>query len=366
MSKPPDSWNAIAKNARQEAKRREEAKQFGGLIATPMSEVERTEIRWLWQSRIPLGKLCLLSGDPGLGKSFITMDIAARVSAALDWPDGGTAERGRVLLLNAEDDASDTLGPRLDAIGADCSRILTVGREKALVRLDQDVDHLERLVQRHKASLVVIDPVMSYMGDVQTNSDPAVRAVLQPLHDMAERCRCAVLLVMHLNKKQGVSAAYRTGGSIAFTGIVRAGFMVARSKNDPALRVLHSLKNNNAKEPPALGYKLDDAGSGVARVIWTGVVDEDLNEALAPTRAGPSVSDTVKDWLQRYLAAGPVSAAEVLRAAKAAGISKSTLNRVKPGLAASYKDGQVNMWHLVVPSQGGEDENVENVGKDEG
>jgi len=187
-----------------------------GLVLTRASDIEPEGVSWLWPGRIPLGKLTLLSGDPGLGKSFLALDIAARTSSGSSWPDGQPGgEPGNVAIASAEDGAADTIVPRLRHLNADMSRIYTIdgvktesGRRAA--SLDTDLPRIEVGVRSVQARLLIVDPIGAFLGAADSHRDAEVRAILAPLADLAERLRVAILAIAHLNKAQQVSAIYRT------------------------------------------------------------------------------------------------------------------------------------------------------------
>ena len=191
-----------------------------------MSEVQPESVEWLWPGRIPIGKLTMIIGDPGLGKSTVSMDIAARVSRGTQWSDGAPNTPGNVILLTAEDGLSDTIRPRLDAANADVHRIMTLAitdagekHERDFSDIHCDLLRLEEAIQQiGGVRLVIIDPISAYLGKVDSYKNADVRSVLAPLAKMADSHRFAVVLIDHLNKNNSGPAIYRSQGSIAFPG----------------------------------------------------------------------------------------------------------------------------------------------------
>jgi putative DNA primase/helicase len=231
-----------------------------------VADVPKVDVAWLWPGRIALGKVTLLAGDPGLGKSFVTLDIAARVSRGAQWPGQCTplapreaillAEReehtpASVVLLSAEDDVADTIRPRLEAHAADCERIHVVRSVAARdadssyrrsFDLSRDLSHLESLFDRlPDCRLLVIDPVSAYLGRNIENTNSEVRGLLGPLAALAAERNLAVLAVTHLRKEEG-AAMYRTMGSMAFIAAARAAWIVCKDKDDPRRRLLLPVK----------------------------------------------------------------------------------------------------------------------------
>jgi RecA-family ATPase len=209
-------------------------------IGELLSSVEPEEVSWLWPSWLALGKLALVDGDPGLGKSATTLDLAARVSAGKAFPDGSPCEPGGVVLLTAEDGLADTIRPRLDAAGADTSKILSLatvtdenGHER-LLSIPEDLGLLEKGIRRVEARLVVVDPLMAFLsGETNSHRDQDVRRALAPLARLAERTGACVLVIRHLNKAAANNPLYRGGGSIGIIGAARMAFVVGK---DPKTR----------------------------------------------------------------------------------------------------------------------------------
>jgi hypothetical protein len=274
-----------------------------GAATVCLADVRPERVEWLWPGRLPLGKVIVLDGDPGLGKSTLALDWAARVSAGRAWPDGSPCPRGAVLLLSAEDGLADTVRPRLDAAGADPARIHalidvpTAGTdgqvEQVPPQLPRDVPHLEQVVTEHGVRLVVLDVLMAYLGG-GTNSyrDQDVRAALTPLVAMADRTGCCVVMLRHL-RKGGGDALTAGGGSIGIIGAVRGGMTVGRDPDDEDGRILAVSKMNLARHPDSLGWRLIDTDAGVARVEYTGprhgVTADDL------TRRDPGGTESDED-----------------------------------------------------------------------
>ena len=174
-------------------------------VVVRLDTVAPEPVQWLWPDRLPRGKLTLLIGDPGLGKTFLLLDLMARVSRAAPWPDAGTASLGASVLLTSEDGLADTIRPRLEALEADCGRIhaLTAIREAGQERpvsLAHDLAQLEGVIERTQAGLVGVDPLSAYLGDRDSYKDPDIRRVLGPVAALAERTRSAIVGIMHLTK----------------------------------------------------------------------------------------------------------------------------------------------------------------------
>jgi hypothetical protein len=318
------------------------ATQPDGAYAKPLSAIQPEVIKWLWPERIPFGMLSMLAGDPGLGKSTLSVDIAARVSrAGVD-----------VLLLSAEDHAAATIRPRAEAAGADLAKVHVVamsadGMDEGL-RLPDDCDALDALVSQYAAGLVVIDPLMAHMADkVDSHSDKSSRTALAPVHRMAERRGCAVMFILHLNKAKGADPTYRTGGSIAVPAAVRSALLWARDPEDPdgdrgSQRVLAHFKSNLGPLAESITYNIetaqlaDEITAPRLRKIGTSATSgaDLLSAATGEERTERSEAIEI---LESELAEGPRSVKSVKAACLSAGVSPRTLDRAKSALGVRSK-----------------------------
>ena len=233
------------------------------------SDIRPKMLRWLWPRRIPLGKLTLIAGDPGLGKSLVTIDIAARVSKGSRFPDGAPCEPGDVIILSAEDDAEDTIRPRLDAAGADVSRIHLLEAVRVVMAdgkstestftLERDIPALEDALIRTGARAVIVDPVSAYVGSADSNANAEVRGLLKPLVALAAKYGAAVILITHL-RKSGGAAIYRAMGSLAFSAAARAHWGVVADPDNKARRLFLQVKQNLAPDTDGLAYAIEARG----------------------------------------------------------------------------------------------------------
>jgi hypothetical protein len=264
--------------------------------------------------------MTVLDGDPGLGKSLVTLDLAARISAGLPLPDGAASElpgAAGVVLVGVEDSLADTVVPRLKAAGADLSRIIALegvpdiinGELRSRLPTLADLAALEEAIGKVGAALLVIDPLTAFLPNgTDSHNDAQVRAALSPLSPLAERTGCAILLVRHLNKTPGGSPLYRGGGSIAIIGVARSGMIAAADPNDPEglRRAIAMSKSNLAGLAPSLLYRIEEAASGAAVVRWEGETNLTAAELLAPARQASPERQRIADLLENT--EGPLDA----------------------------------------------------------
>lgn len=338
------------------------------IYAQRASEVETRPVEWLWNPYIPRGKLAAFDGLPGLGKSSITLDLAARVTTGRPMPDGRPGVEGDVVMVSYEDDAADTIVPRFLAAGGNPERLHLVDGVRTAegigpLELPDHIAMLEALVEDTQAVLVVIDPLMAALaGDVKSAVDHHVRRALAPLRSLAERTRAAVLVVRHLNKSSKVSdPILRGGGSIGIIGAARAGLIVAQDPDDPDRRVLAISKSNLAPGGhPSLGYRVvtDDA-HGVGAIEWLGESRHQAGDLLrdgTDEPRGVAVSEAVAT-LRELLEDGPQPADEAKRYCRDAGIAPRTLDRAKKRLGVRARpqlNGKRKRWWWELPSVGEE------------
>ena len=225
---------------------------LAGITCRPYSEIEPEEVEWLWERRIPLGKLTCVQGDPGDGKTYVALDIASHVSTGKPFSDGSPCPQGKTLFVTAEDGPGDTIRKRLDALGAKCKNIIHLvavqeEEEESHLRLDDHVEQLEQYLSDHPdIKLIVLDPITSFLGSTKANDNVDVRNTLNPLIDIAERQQVAIVAINHLNKDEK-KAIYKSLGSVAFAAVARAVWAVCRHPDDEEKRFLLPVKMNLCK-----------------------------------------------------------------------------------------------------------------------
>jgi hypothetical protein len=303
------------------------------LKVTPISSVKRKAVEWLWYGRLAAGKLALLEGDPGVGKSMVTLAIATAVAHGAPFPvDSERREPGRVLLLSAEDGLSDTIAPRLDAMGADTSRIEaiesvsrevvaslgadpwedpTYTTEQRAVTLTEDLGQIERVLSAGLYQLLVIDPLNAYIpASLDTAKDNAIRSVLAPLVMAADRYGVAVLAVRHLTKGSRDKSIYRGQGSIGYTAAARTVLLAGQEVNNGGRKLLFCHKHNLTEEPAPITYSID-AGRFAWGLAAPGVRPEAVL-AAEPEQENRTSTQEAGDLLVDFLSDGDQPAADCI------------------------------------------------------
>lgn len=350
-----------------------------GPVLTCLADVEPREVSWLWMGRIPLGRLSLLVGRPGEGKSFLTIEITAHVTKGTPWPDGSDCPKGSVVLISAEDHPADTIRPRLDAHAADLRNVHLLpavrkvdseGHSERLITL-ADIDAIEAtLLKLPDCKLIVVDPIGSFLGAAtDAHRDNEVRTVLAPIAKLAEKYGVAVLVVAHRRKGGGNFADDLALGSRAFTGIARTVWHLSRDEENKDRRLLLPGKNNLAQEGGGLAFSI--VGEP-ARIIWENepvamsADDALIAEMQMRSKSGP-IADALseaKAWLEKALADGPQLAKDLFDEWKnGQGGSERTLKRAKKDLGVKAIRKQIpGPWWWFMPGKDAMTSEVEPLG----
>jgi hypothetical protein len=344
------------------------------LIVRCTAHIKPEKIDWLWDQRLPLGKCVLVAGEGGLGKSMLLAWIAAAVSRGKEWPcDEGQSRRGSVIILSAEDDAADTIVPRLMAADADCSKVHVL---EAVRRDDEeghrsfnlqfDLPELEKTIEQlDDVLLVIIDPIASYLGKVDSHKNADIRSVLEPLGKMAANRHVTVIANTHLSKAAGGSANSRVIGSVAFVNHARGAFIVTADPDDSTRRLFIPSKTNLGKPREGLAYRIADValpGPDHGSVIWAPYVKWEnkpvtisADQAMAALAGGPEgrrALEEAKQFLLDVLLEGQEGQKDIKRQAEDAGFHWRTVRRAKELLGVeAIREGGIGekgrwVWRL--------------------
>lgn len=308
------------------------------------STVTVKQIDWLWQPYIPYGKVTVIQGDPGDGKTTLILSIAAMLSTGQAMPESLQAPAcSNVIYQSAEDGAEDTIKPRLIAAGADCEKVAFIDETNEFLTLDSP--RIEQAIRDADAKLLVIDPLQAYLGDgSEMNRAEGVRPLMRSLTNVAERTGCAIVIIGHMNKGSGTKGIYRGLGSIDISASARSVLLVARLRDNPEVRVLAQIKNSLAREGPALAFEIRH-GTGIH---WLGEYEISAAELLTgktPDNSGKST--LAASILLSVLGEGPMTSCEIYEKMQAQDISKRTADAAKKKLAVhSKKIGDTWYWSL--------------------
>ena len=318
-----------------------------------MEQVEVEKIDWLLYPFIPFGKVTIVQGDPGEGKTTMVLQIIAKLTKGEAVLPSGSDEPAleektmdlepvNVIYQAAEDGLGDTIKPRLLSAGADCSRVMVIDdNDQALTMMDA---RLEEAIIKTKARLVVLDPIQGFLGAaVDMHRANEIRPLMKRVAVLAEKYHCAIILIGHMNKNSNGKSSYRGLGSIDFQAAARSVLIVGRIKDEPEIRVVCHVKSSLAPEGKSIAFRLDkDTG-----FEWIGEYDISADDLLSGDNRGKKIH-AAKEFLQEVLASGSVAQTKVAEEAESRGIKKKTLWNAKKELEInSVKIG--NQWFWMLP-----------------
>lgn len=312
------------------------------------SEITPQQVEWLWYPYIPYGKITIIQGDPGEGKSTFVLNLAAMLTKGKSLPfSDETIEPMNIIYQNTEDDLEDTVIPRFLYAGGDPDRIFFIDeKEEALTFAD--VDKIADAIRKTEAKLIVFDPLTSYIGeDISINLANEVRARFNYLIDIAKETKCAIVIVSHMNKMSGTKALYRTLGSIDIVGSARSCLVIGTSKEDPQVKVMAVQKSNLAEKGAAILFSV---GEEMLHWIDTAEVTADELVGAFSASAGRKTNTKVeqaKETLELLLRDEAMPQKDVMARMKELGTSQRTAEIAKAELGIkSIKDGTSWKWYL--------------------
>ena len=309
-----------------------------------MEDIKCENVEWLWYPFVPYGKITIIQGDPGEGKTTLVLQMIAKLTKGESIINGETKESINVIYQTAEDGLSDTIKPRLVAANADCSKVLVIDdKETPLTMLDV---RLEKAIAETGARLVVLDPIQGFLGaDVDMHRANEIRPVMKHIAEIAEKYRCAIILVGHMNKNSNGKSSYRGLGSIDFQAAARSVLIVGRVKGEPEVRVVCHVKSSLAPEGKSIAFRLDKEEG----FQWIGEYDVSVDDLLAADNRGQKVREA-KEFLKEILKSGSMTQKEISEEAENHGIKNKTLWNAKSDLKVeSVKIG--NQWFWMLPKE---------------
>ena len=305
------------------------------------SNVTETNVDWLWYPYIPFGKITLLQGDPGCGKSTLMMNIISAISNGSFFPDGRKIKRPmHVIYQCSEDGAGDTIKPRLNAAGADCRNVAFLDEEMDWLTLGDE--KIRRAIADFNAKLLVIDPVQAYLGDADISNATGMRKMLRQLAIWASLYDCAIVLIGHLNKKESTKDLYRSLGSIDLIAAARSVLQISTSDEDGVM-VMHHVKSSLAPKGRDIFFAIDSQRC----IQW---LDREIDDCPDEYKPPPKMSKQAQaaETLRVMLEAEPMKASEVQAMFSRVDISERTLLAVKKemGIRSIKRDG---VWYWQLP-----------------
>ncbi len=341
-------------------------------VLLKLSNLAAEEIAWLWRPYLPLGKVTILDGLPGTGKTYFALALAAALSNGSPIFNEPTGEPAKVIYLTREDGLEDTIKPRLDKMGANGEHILVLkgsanfgsmdggsrqplsagGKDYRLFDLSQ-LEVLEAALEQTKPRLVIIDNIASYLGPkIGMNQAQGIAVLMNAISDLAQKYQAAFLLIRHPAKKLRDFVIYSGAGSYAFAGVVRSMLLIGKDPEDPDTSVMVHSKYNLSGQGPSVSFGITEDGS----FEWRGYSAVTASQLFAPDavkeKFSQSLKQLAKKWLLGMLQDGPLAATQVFDEAKKAGISERTLKRAKEELGIKSVKS-VEEWFWVLSSTGG-------------
>lgn len=306
------------------------------------SSVKQHKIEWLWYPYIPYGKITILQGDPGEGKSTFILNVAALLTNGSKMPDGtGDGKPQAVIYQCAEDDISDTIKPRLVDAGADCNKIAYIIDDNNDLTFEDS--RIEGVLAKTGERLFVIDPLQAFLvQDTDMQSAARMRTALVKLADVASRYQCAVVLVGHLNKSYGGKKLYRGLGSIDIAAIARSLLMISRDSTDPSVRYMFPVKASLAPEGSAIGFTFSNG-----KFVWLGKCDIDVATLECSILSQPDKLKQTKAYLIHILKDGDLPSTQIYEMVEHLNIKRRTIEAAKKEVGIqSYRKNRVWYWRL--------------------
>ena len=309
-----------------------------------MSDVEATKVEWLWYPYIPYGKVTIIQGDPGEGKTTLILNLAALLSKGEKLPESmERSEPINIIYQTAEDGLSDTVKPRLIAANADDERITVIDESKSELSLTDE--RLEQAIIETKAKLVILDPLQAYIGaNVDMHRANEIRPVMKHLAEVAQRQQCAVVLIGHLNKAMGMKSSYRGLGSIDIPASARSVLLVGRIKDNPTVRVMAQIKSSLAPEGEPIAFELNKEKGFISFIGKYDISIDDLLNGVATTSKLEQAEKLLRDMLSD---GSSIKQKQLQQQAKIRNISERTLNEAKKNVGVkSFRSNNEWYWKL--------------------
>ena len=312
-----------------------------------LNSYQPMDVDWLWEPYIARGMLTIVEGDPNVGKSYLTMHIAAMITVGGELPDGQRLRTESVYFLSAEDMANVTVRPRIEVMGGNSAKVWFP--DEPFTFSDEYLTQLDDHLSGRDVGLVIVDTLFSFLPDgVDTSKPSAIRERLHKLGKLAEDHDCAIVIVRHWTKGERGKAIYRGGGLIDIVGVARSGVTVAVHPEDPNLRILAHMKYNLSERGGSRVFELVlEDGKSRPILVWRGTTDITADNLEASGNAAPKALEVAMKFLTEELQGGPKHALLIKKNAKAKGIASRTIDRAKKELKiTSKREDDLWVWAL--------------------
>lgn len=314
-------------------------KNLSKLKLINMQDIEVEDIEWLIYPFIPYGKITIIQGDPGEGKTTLVLQIIARLTKGEAIINEKAKQPINVIYQTAEDGLGDTIKPRLLSADADCSKVLVIDDKDTPLTM-RDV-RLEQAIIETKAKLVVLDPIQGFLGaDVDMHRANKIRPVMKHIAELADKYKCAIILIGHMNKCSMGKSTYRGLGSIDFQAAARSVLIVGRIKDEPEIRVVCQTKSSLAPEAKSIAFRLSKENG----FEWIGEYDVTADDLLSGTAKGTKKQAAI-DFLEEFVLNGAKPQTEIMKLAKEKGFSEKTVRNAKDELKIKSMRKN-NQWYL--------------------
>ena len=314
-------------------------KNLSKLKLINMQDIEVEDIEWLIYPFIPYGKITIIQGDPGEGKTTLVLQIIARLTKGEAIINEKAKQPINVIYQTAEDGLGDTIKPRLLSADADCSKVLVIDDKDTPLTM-RDV-RLEQAIVETKAKLVVLDPIQGFLGaDVDMHRANKIRPVMKHIAELADKYKCAIILIGHMNKCSMGKSTYRGLGSIDFQAAARSVLIVGRIKDEPEIRVVCQTKSSLAPEAKSIAFRLNKENG----FEWIGEYDVTADDLLSGTAKGTKKQAAI-DFLEEFVLNGAKPQTEIMKLAKEKGFSEKTVRNAKDELKIKSMRKN-NQWYL--------------------
>ncbi len=311
-----------------------------------LASVKPRKVEWFWKPYIPFGMITILEGDPGQGKSYLSMHLAAQISTGGKLPDGNDITQGQVLYISSEDDASYTIRPRIDAMGGNPEFIRILNADLAFD--EEGLETLRAELEDYPPEMIIIDPWVSFVPpNTKLTDSAAIRTLLRQMRDIAEEYGCAIMLIRHLTKMKQENALYQGGGTVDMIAAARSALRVGPHPQDDELRVIAHFKHNVGPKGLSWTYRLaqedDDA---LPCVEFVGETDLSVDD-LSASKEREKPKNAAEEFLKQELAEGPRKATDMKELAEKRSIRERTLDRAKSKLGVIVEQQQRKwIWRL--------------------